>query len=145
MSKVNFYALSRSEPEARSAFACRVIEKAVSLGHRVHVHCSDEEACASFDELLWQFRPEAFVPHYRLDASGLDESCPVSLACTPPPARANDVLVNLSDEFCEFQGQFQRLNEFVLADQASLVVGRERYRRYQQLGYSIEHHKIARA
>jgi len=139
--KVSFYALKQHENAARLQFACRLTEKAYSLGHSVHIHTESVEQARQVDELLWQFSPESFLPHCLVeDHSPATEK--ISIGMGPPEEAINDVLINLDQKLCGFHSQFARVNEIVLADQHSLEQGRERYRYYKSQACELENHKI---
>jgi len=139
--KVSFYALQQLEGPARLHFACRLAEKAYSLGHCVHIHTESAEQARQIDELLWQANPESFLPHRLLeDKQQADED--ITIGVLPPDPSIDDVLINLAEQACVFYHQFKRINEIILADQDSLQLGRERYRYYKSQGCELENHKI---
>ena len=53
-----------------------------------------------------------------------------------------DLLINLGDEQPIFFSQFERVAEFINDDKELKLLGRERYRFYQQRGYELSTHKI---
>ncbi|WP_340638114.1 DNA polymerase III subunit chi [Salinicola tamaricis] len=63
MTKVDFYILQDTTLEARFDFACRLAETIYRKGYRLHVHTQDEAMARQFDEHLWKFRDESYVPH----------------------------------------------------------------------------------
>ncbi|MEM7284454.1 MAG: DNA polymerase III subunit chi, partial [Pseudomonadota bacterium] len=63
MTRVDFYILKDTAPEARELFAARLVEKAYRLGHKVFVHTANMHLATLFDEYLWTFRDGSFVPH----------------------------------------------------------------------------------
>lgn len=158
MTKVNFYPLNYDQAEARLQFACRLIEKAVSLGHRVHVHAPLLKDCRQLDEMLWQFKPTSFVTHEIVDASAnmsvvnaieTEADKPanqhkeqVTLGTELPNAMFNDVLINLDQEPHPTPQQFKVINEVILADDQSRQNGRKAYRSYQGLNLEVTSHKI---
>src|SRR5690606_2514629 len=52
MTQVDFYILPDSQAEARWQFACRLIEKAHRLGHRILVATDSSEDAQHLDQLL---------------------------------------------------------------------------------------------
>ncbi|MEX0618392.1 MAG: DNA polymerase III subunit chi [Pseudohongiellaceae bacterium] len=143
MSKVNFYALKDQREDARLVFACRLAEKASSLGHKIHIHTDTQEEARRLDDLLWQFRPESFLPHQLLTESGPDGPVLITIGHqtdTLPPA---EVLINLSSTGASFSDQFAIINEIVLGDDASLRAGRESYRVYRDAGHELTSHRIS--
>ena len=141
MTQVNFYALSSKESEARLQFACRLIEKAYSLGHTLYVQAESAAQAKSLDHMLWQYSPSSFVPHCLADAdSSITEA--VVIGEQLPPASHKDVLINLGPAASEAHGQFTRINEIIASDEESLQQGRKRYRYYRDQGYQPETFKL---
>lgn len=62
MTQVDFYVLPETTSDARWLFACRLIDKVQRLGMRTLVAMETEEEARRFDELLWTFKPESFIP-----------------------------------------------------------------------------------
>lgn len=141
MTQVRFYALKNKENEARLQFACRLIEKAYSLGHNIYVQAASAEQAKTLDELLWQFSPSSFVPHGVAGSESAQEET-VVIGEKPPAANQTDVLISLGSEPSTAHGQFARINEIISADEESLLQGRKRYRFYKDQGYQVETFKI---
>ncbi|MFM1897129.1 MAG: hypothetical protein RLZZ385_2203 [Pseudomonadota bacterium] len=141
---VNFYPLTATEPDAHLVFACRLAEKALGLGHRVHVHLDDPEQAQRLDQLLWQFRPSAFIPHERLDSADPEALATVRVTLghgelLPPQP---DVLINLAAQVCAQHRKFRRISDIVPAVQPGLDLGRQRYRFYQEQGYGLDTFRV---
>lgn len=140
--RVDFYILEDTDSE-RAALSCRIAEKAYKGGLRVFILAPDRAQATRIDELLWTFRDGSFVPHALLDAGIASEDSPVLIGTTdqsPPPA---DVLINLTDTVPECFRQFERVVEIVAASEDSRRLGRERFRRYRELGLDPQSHRIA--
>lgn len=141
MTRVSFYVLADTAPDAGLRFACRLIEKAHAEGHRVYWRLADEEACRAADDLLWTFRQGSFVPHARSPAlTGDDDPTPVVLDTNGPPPGFDDVLVNLHPEVPDFFNRFERVAEIVTPE--TRTAGRRRYKFYQDHDCELETHKI---
>lgn len=140
MTQVNFYALSEEGVDAQLQFACRLIDKAWKLGHRVFIQTQSIEQAKRLDDMLWQYLPASFVPHFLLDEKTGNES--VVISSELPDQSHNDVLINLSAGTHKRHLGFARVNEIVSADQASLEQGRVRYRFYKDQGHLPDTHKL---
>lgn len=141
MTRVSFYVLADTAPDAGPRFACRLIEKAHAEGHRVYWRLADEAACRAADDLLWTFRQGSFVPHVRAPAlSGEDDPTPVTLGTGEPPAGFDDVLVNLHPEVPDFFDRFERVVEIVTP--AEKGAARRRYKFYRDRGQEPETHHV---
>ena len=139
MTRVTFYLLQDTRPDARLRLACRLAEKASRQGHRVHVHTGDPALTQSLDEWLWTFRDTAFLPHAtEVDAADV----PVTLHDSRAPTTHCDVLVNLAAEVPEYCGRFERVADIVGGDEAGRAAGRARWRYFRERGYPLEHHSM---
>nr|WP_276208072.1 DNA polymerase III subunit chi [Halomonas socia] len=84
MTQVDFYVLPDTTLEARLAFACRLTETIQRKGYRLHLHAEDEAMARQLDEVLWTFRPDAYVPH-ALAGSEMASQVPVVIGWQGPP------------------------------------------------------------
>jgi DNA polymerase III subunit chi len=144
---VNFYPVSTRDAEAHLFIACRLVEKIIARGHRVHIHAADAEQARRMDELLWQFKAESFLPHRILDNDGensaeTENELQVTIGFAQLAPRLKDVLVNLAEQIYSLHGEFTKISDIVAADTGSLNSGRARYRYYQGQGYPLETHKL---
>jgi DNA polymerase-3 subunit chi len=144
--RVDFYVLASDDPAARLRFACRLVEKAWLLRHRVRVQFDPGAELAAFDQMLWTFSDRSFIPHQRL---GADESAPapapapVVLADTADPDPGDgDLVVNLSAAIPAGFDRFRRIAEVIDADAARRRSGRDRFRRYRESDIQPETHEM---
>lgn len=140
MPQVSFYSLSDPDPDSRLHFACRLTEKARSLGHQVFILAASEPQARQISQLLWEYRPGGFLPHNLADDEQPLE--PVAVGTGSPGDQHRDVLVNLAAQPCREAERFNRVNEILCADETVLAAGRDRYRFYQSLGCQPETHKL---
>ena len=138
MTKVDFYILASG---SRERTACKLSEKAYSLGNRVYIHTETVKQTQQIDELLWTFRDGSFVPHeqYQADAS---DNCPILIGCAENPDTECDVLINLAGEVPLFFSRFLRVAELVGTDATTKAQGRDRFRFYRDRGYPLETHEL---
>jgi len=151
MTQIDFYILPQSEREARFAFACRLIEKAHALGHRIYVHAETDSDVHALDELLWSYRPASFLPHAVLS--------PTTLAGSGGEARPNirpnieigsgddagdhhDVLINLALKVPPFHSRFTRVTEIVVQDEQVLQATRASWKFYSEHGFPMQRHDM---
>jgi DNA polymerase-3 subunit chi len=139
--RVTFYVLAEPGSDARLKFACRLVEKAFAQEHRVLVRCPSPEAAGEFDELLWRFSDQSFVPH-EIVAPGESCAAPVVVCADDAPHRAADVLVNLADVVPEGFLGFSRVAEILDASEDCRSAGRERFRQYRARGIEPETHNL---
>jgi DNA polymerase-3 subunit chi len=134
--RVDFYLIAETTPEARRVFACRLIDKAYRQGHRIYVYVNKEEA-QSVDDHLWTFKDTSFVPH-SLD----NDALPVLVGYEAPSPEWNDLLVNLTQETPIFLKQFQRVAEIAPNEPTWREHARKQYRRYRDKGCELESHQL---
>lgn len=144
MTQINFYTLSEEGVDARIQFACRLIDKAWNLGHRVFIQTESAAQAKHLDDMLWQYKTTSFVPHCLLhDLSPKKAGAePVVISTELPNESHDDVLINLSADAQAQHLRFARINEIVAADPASLEQGRVRYRFYKGQGHQPATHKL---
>lgn len=138
MTKVDFYILDTGSPEHT---ACKLVEKAFSLGHRIYVHTDSEVQAKRMDEMLWTYRAGSFIPHqyYQPDQ---EQHSPVQVGFHDAPEIDSDVLINLASEVPLFFSRFQRVAELIGNDEETRKQGRERYRFYKDRGYPLDTHNL---
>ena len=141
MTQVDFYILNDTAPEARSLFTCRLAEKAYKQGHQVYINTESAPQLKQLDDLLWTFRAGSFVPH-AIYAGTRDAEQPVLLGHAVEPDGAVDVLVNLDGEVPPWFSRFNRVAELVGSGEEARAAARERYRFYQDRGYTLNTHKL---
>ncbi|WP_299182591.1 DNA polymerase III subunit chi [uncultured Neptuniibacter sp.] len=138
-SKADFYVLPSSDPDARGRFLCRLVEKIRALGHTIYIQAPDEAEANHIDQLLWEFRPDAFIPHSLLSEQ-LNSGIEIGWAEQRPSHR--DVFINLHLEIPEDALQFDRILEVVVQSEDILTATRANYKRYQANNIPIDMHDM---
>jgi len=141
MTRVDFYVIDNPDERRHARLVCRLAEKAWREGHRVHMRCRSEAEVDAFDALLWTFKDTAFVPHARSDS---DEAGDVAITIGGNDATPDStaVLINLGEDVPAFFSRFDRVMETTGIDDAERSAARERYRFYQERGYTLKTHKL---
>jgi len=142
MTRVDFYVLSEQSDEGPLPTACRLCEKAVAAGQRVHVHAPDPDVAAAIDRLLWIYKQGGFIGHERLGASKDPDLAAVLIGADEPLPSHRDVLMNLGAEVPPFFDRFGRVLEIVAGDPAQRARSRERFKFYRDRGLAPETHKL---
>lgn len=141
MPQVDFYVLPSADDQARVDFACKLVEKAWRLGHRVYINCANAEQSQALDDRLWSFKGEAFIPHARV---GAEADAAILIGHGEPPAAHQDLLVNLTDQVPQAHGRFTRVAEIVTEAPTAREAARERFRFYREQGYALQDHRLTR-
>ncbi|ACE85801.1 DNA polymerase III subunit chi [Cellvibrio japonicus] len=139
MTQVDFYVLPETTSEARWLFACRLIEKVQRMGMDILVAVDNPEQAREFDELLWTFKPESFIPHQLLD---IQQPAPVQITYNQESGNHQGLLLNLSSGIPPYFDRFARLSEIVIQEEKALKTSRERFSFYKGRGYPIETRKL---
>ena len=147
MTRIDFYIIENGSEQAAETFICRLTEKAWSQNNTVYVYTMDEQHAAKYDELLWTFNENSFVPHQLLQnemEQNKTNNVLIGHQSTKEiPVTCHDVLINLNHETPSFFSQFERVAEIITTDEASRSKGRERYQFYRNRGYALETHKLS--
>ncbi|WP_372831452.1 DNA polymerase III subunit chi [Pontibacterium sp.] len=141
MSEADFYVLPASDPEARSLFLCRLCEKVMGAGKPLHIHCASEEEAAHLDQLLWEHKPEAFLPH-TLIAS--ESTAPITLGWGDQRPEHLQVFVNMALDLPEDALKYARILEVVVQVPDVLQATRKNYRLYQDNNITVRMNDMRR-
>ncbi len=135
MTRVDFH----SKVPDKLAYACRLVRKARAGKMQVVVFLQDAAQLQAFDDALWSFSAQDFLPHVRA-TDALAAQTPVILTNDAEEALPHhQILINLSTQTPSHFARFERLFEIVANEETDLAAGRERYRLYQQRGYPLTH------
>ena len=147
MIRIDFYIIEEGSEQATETFICRLTEKAWSHNNDVYIHAIDEQHAAKYDELLWTFNEESFIPHQLIqNETNKTETKNIQIGhsgAEETPTTCHDVLINLNHEAPSFFSQFERVAEIITTDETSRTKGRERYQFYRDRGYALETHKMS--
>lgn len=143
MPRVDFYILAEDNPDARLRCACRLIEKATHLDHRVFVRTSSLDLARRLDDLLWTFSEGTFLPHdVWTGENPPDPLSKVLIGEHPAPEPYRQLLVNLGNDVPGEFESYDRIIEIVDADPERKRLSRERYKQYREKGCALETHNL---
>ncbi len=138
MTQVDFYILPETTSEARWLFACRLIEKVQRMDMDILVALDNQQEAEAFDELLWTFKPESFIPHQLMG----EKSGQVDIIFGGDPGTHEGLLINLSSQIPDYFPQFKRISEVVVQEPSALELSRKRYSFYKSRGVTLETRKL---
>ena len=140
--QIDFYVLQEQSPGGRFKLACRIVEKAYRLGHRVYVRTGNSDDTNVLDDLLWTFSQNSFVPH-QLSTERDSRESPVVIGENPPAAEDTDVVISVADDPVSDFTAYPRIVEIVGFEDGEKASGRNRFRYYRERGVEPNTHRIA--
>lgn len=139
--RVDFYLINDNQPDAHWLIACRLLEKAYLLGHRVFVYCEHQADAERLDELLWTYKDDSFIPH-NLQGEGPEPPPAVQIGYGSEPRGFNDILLNMSASIPDWSSRFRRIMEIVACNDSAKEICRDHYREYRSKKYALETHQM---
>lgn len=143
MIQVDFYILKPDYPKDMYQFTCSLVEKIYTQGLRSYIHLGSDNEAEHINQLLWTFRQGSFIPHGLLGSTD-QKITPVLLGTQQCPDGNIEVLVNLTYQIPESFEHFHRIAEVINQDPERLNAGRERFRRYRELGHTLKTHEMTK-
>ena len=140
MTAVVFHLIDDPAPEAYWFYAAQLCADSVEAGRLLYVVCQDHDQAAYFDDYLWGYRPDAFVPH-TADPEDMAHA-PIFLG-VDALAGGFDAVLNLSDREIERVVDRVQIDEVIDAEANRRTAARRRWRSYQAAGVTPLHRPIA--
>ncbi|MGM0769539.1 MAG: DNA polymerase III subunit chi [Pseudomonadota bacterium] len=129
-----FHILAQNTPAARNLHAAKLVDKAWQQGDRVCIVCDTAEHAEELDDLLWNFSPDAFIPHSVVADSATACTDPVGILLNPPAAEDWDTVIILSGTLPAHAERFKRLALVAHNDPAVLDQARSHFKQLRALG-----------
>jgi DNA polymerase-3 subunit chi len=104
---------------------------------KVGVLLSDSSTLDCFEQLLWTHNSTSFLPHCQVEST-LAEHTSILLGCSVDNLLDSDCLVNLSSHVPGNFSRFRELVEVISTSDSEKASGRERFRLYRELGFTID-------
>ena len=141
MARADFYLIAKPRfAEKPLLLVCELARKACDSGQPLLILANSGAQAELLDEMLWEFDPDAYIPH---QIAGLDEDEDEADVLIAPPehdAALRPLVINLRD--APVQGTFDRVLEVVPADASARGPLRERWKHYQSLGFALNKHDM---
>ncbi|SEJ42541.1 DNA polymerase III subunit chi [Frateuria terrea] len=135
MPRADFYLIDKPRfREQPLLLVCELARRAYAAQQPTLILVHDFEQAEALDELLWDFDPDAYIPH---QLAGDDDDANTAVLIVPPGIETPDrpLLINLR-EACP-AGRFERVLEVVAAEPDARTGSRDRWREYQQRGFQL--------
>jgi DNA polymerase-3 subunit chi len=137
--RIEFYAIVTRFQTEPLQLVCRICEKACAAGQPLAVLVDDQETAEALDQLLWEFKPDAYVPH-QIAGDEDDEYTAVLIVPPGAPHGPRPLWINLRDAAAPDGAE--RLIELIPADDAAKTAARQRWRAYQARGHQPQRVEI---
>lgn len=135
---IDFYVLNHGGQQQSWLLACQLLEKAYLADETCLVLMNNLTEAQRFDDLLWTFREDSFVPHQIGPAD-----CSVQIVTEISNEVAVDLIINLSLTLPNPAAPAKlRLVEIVFPDPNVQQLARERFRHYREKMYNINTIKL---
>ena len=138
--KIDFYILDNADKQKSLLFVCQLIEKIYSQ-QSVYVFLQSKEAAEYFDNLLWIYREDSFLPHHLYDEKN-DSVAPIEIGYGSLVPQRKNTLINLDTAIPSFYSEFNHLVEIVFSDTQVQQLARERYKMYRDHGHELNTYKV---
>jgi DNA polymerase-3 subunit chi len=122
------------------AYSCRLLRKVWQGGGRALVR-GPADVLDALDEALWSFSSTDFVPHAKCVGESMVRA-PIVLDANLMHTSALPLVVNLGDADPKAFEAFEQLIDVIGMDGQDLQSGRERWRRYRDMGWTVTSHDM---
>ena len=137
MPRADFYLIAKPRfLEAPLLLVCELARKANDSGQPLLILAASMQQAEMLDELLWEFDPDAYVPHQIAGVDEDDDLTPVLIAAPETDALLRPLVLNLRD--AAVPGKVERVLEVVPADASAREPLRERWKQYKDRGFEVQ-------
>jgi len=145
MTHVDFYILPDDQLTTSLSYACKLAEKNWLSGKRVLIQTDSIEASRQIDDLLWNLRSESFIPHAIATLELTDKQQPILISHQKVNDESFQSILNLSTRPSDIHAEGIKIDEILNQDDERKQSGRNNYKVYRELGYTLEHHTLESA
>jgi DNA polymerase-3 subunit chi len=137
MARADFYLIAKPRFLGKPLLlVCELARKANDNDQPMLIFTASAEQAQALDELLWEFDPDAYVPHQIAGTDEDDDITPVLIVPPEMQAPLRPLVLNLRD--APVQGDVTRVLEVVPADENSRGPLRERWKHYKDRGLAVQ-------
>lgn len=139
--QVLFHHFEKTSGRDLLVYICRLVEKGYKQGSKpIYIHFDSENEAKEFDNLLWTFRQESFVPHTIL-GNPEQEKTPVIIGWDTNQIETAEALINVSQEIPRASKSTSKIHEIVGNDENKKNKAREKWKAYKANGSIIKAYK----
>ena len=141
MPRADFYLIAKPRFRAEPLrLVCELAKKACAAEQPLLVLVDSMAQAEALDELLWDFDPDAYVPHQIAGTDEDDADVPVLIAPPEADAPLRPLVLNL--RAAAVPSGFERVLEVVPADDSARGPLRERWKQYKARGLEVNSHDM---
>lgn len=141
MARADFYLIAKPRfLEKPLLLVCELARKASDSGQSLLIFAASEQQAEILDELLWEFDPDAYVPHQIAGTDEDDELTPVLIVPPGADTPMRPLVLNLRNE--AVADGFERVLEVVPADASAREPLRQRWKQYKDRGIELTKHDM---
>lgn len=141
MPRADFYLIAKPRfLEKPLLLVCELARKANDSGQPLLVLAASAAQAEVLDELLWEFDPDAYVPHQIAGTDEDDDITPVLIVPPEADAPMRPLVLNLRN--APVPGGFERVLEVVPADASAREPLRARWKHYQSQDVTVAKHDM---
>lgn len=139
MTEITFHLINNNAADAFWYHAAELCAERAENEQLTYVVCANHEHADGFDEYLWGYRSDRFVPH-TADPDDA-EFAPVFIG-TQPAAGGFNYVINLSGKVIDQPAKRTMIDEIIPADDKARTSARERWRHYKTEGINPVHRAV---
>lgn len=140
MTHINFYRIN-GDFDAALKLACQLAEKAFQQGMTTLIHTGDSTVSEQLDQLLWSFKPSAFLPH----EVEVFPAANIAISHQDEPGDHHGLLINLQSSTPNWFPRFEKAVEIVYDDDQVIKQKREQFSFYKHRGYPMKYHDLTQS
>ena len=137
MARADFYLIAKPRfLDKPLLLVCELARKATDSGQPLLIFAASAAQAEVLDELLWEFDPDAYIPHQIAGTDEDDDITPVLIVPPETQSPMRPLVINLRNE--PVPGDFVRVLEVVPADESARGPLRERWKHYKDRGLEVQ-------
>ena len=143
MPRVDFYILPDDQLSSVQQYACKLAEKHWQSGKRVLIQTDSADDSQTLNNLLWSVREDSFIPHGIASLEPVDMQQPILISHQKITDTNFQHVINLSSRASDVLKQDElQIEEILNQNEQRKQSGRENYKKYRELDYTLEHHTL---
>jgi len=143
MTHVDFYILPDNQLATAQRYVCKLAENNWQSGKRVLIQTDTAEESKQLDELLWNIQESSFIPHGVATLELTDQQQPILISHQKINDENFQSILNLSSRPSDINTENEiKIDEILNQDEQRKLSGRQNYKIYRDLGYTLKHHTL---